>query len=257
MDASAGETNAGGTRNTQWQGEHSGGTASRAAQDSLRRVEELAGLYRELQEAGDGELAKTESGRQQLKDREALAVELRALHERMARGETPFYEAREISQDLRNGFREKYHREYLDAYGQHVRLQPSVEAVAYVLHPHLAAGMAWVSETAYLEALALQPKPVSPDTTSTAQQGLGDPNPWAFRFCLTPPYPVVQTDPDVMAVTLLNKISNFASPSGGLSVFARAGSADGIGDSELNAGARRRHGRFSCQRQDLPSGNHL
>ena len=186
----------------------------------------------ELCEAGDGELAKTASGRRQLKRRDALATELRDLHERVARGETSFYEGQRMSQDLRNGFRSKYRAEYLDAYARHVRLQPSVEAVADVLHPDIAAGTAWVSETAYLEALLLQPKHAPPDATSTKSQGIDDPT--AFRFCLFPPFPLTEQDPDVVGDTggAGVKIMATAIPGGSIFVSATAYSELGIGDSE-------------------------
>lgn len=209
----------------------SGGAAARVAKENLARIEELHELFRELREGGDGELAKTASGRRQLKRRDALATELRELHKQVANGETSYYEGERVSRDLRNGFRSKYRQEYLEAYARHVRLQPSVEAVAEILHPDIAAVTAWVSETAYLEALLLQPKHASPDETSTTSQGLRDPT--EFRFCMYPPFPLVEADPDVIGETFgVTKIVNKAVSNGEVFALAASLSEFGIGDSE-------------------------
>ena len=153
----------------------------KAAEQATSRAEALQVLFRPLQEAGQSELQRTKSGRKLRKGpRDSSGVG--QLQERIVGGEIPFEEGRRLTRERNKAFRERTEDPLVDALAPHVRLQPSVEAVAQVLRPEMASRTTWVSETSFLRAMLLQPKRTFEDV-GTVQQGLGDP----------PPPPVVQS----------------------------------------------------------------
>jgi hypothetical protein len=160
----------------------------KASEQNLARIEELAGLYQPLREAGDAELAKTASGRKLLKDTRALGSELSELYQSIESRQTPYEEGHRLAQRRQEEFRDKQQGQYLEAYVPHIRLQPSVEAVAQTLHPEIARHTVWKSEVDFLQAVLLQPTLAAMDL-GTVAQGLGDPTPpQPVHSCLRPPY---------------------------------------------------------------------
>lgn len=160
-----------------------------AAEQNLARIEELDRLYQPLRKAGEAKLETTAAGRKLLEEARGLGTELNELYQEIHSGKTPSQEGQRLAQRRREEFRERHQERYLKAYAPNARLQPSVEAVAQLLRPEMGAQTAWVSETAFLQAMLLQPKP-APDDLATATQGLGDPAPpQPFHSCLRPSYP--------------------------------------------------------------------
>jgi hypothetical protein len=168
-------------------------TSSREMRDSaeqnLARIEELAGLYRPLQEAGDAELAKTASGRKVLEDARALGSELSELYKRINSGQDPDGESHRLARQRQEEIRDKLRPQYLEAYAPHLHLQPSTEALAQILHPEMARRTIWMSEVSFLQAILLQSKPV-PTDRRTVTQGLGGDMapPLDLPYCLQPQY---------------------------------------------------------------------
>jgi hypothetical protein len=155
------------------------------AAQNLARAEELDGLFRPLREAGEAELAKTASGRRVLKQARALGDELSELYQDIGSGKTPFEEGHRRARERRDEFAEKHAEQFLEAHARAARLQPSVEAVAQILHPGTASETVWVTETAFLQSMLLKPKP-EPEDVATVERGLGLPPP--VHSCLRPPY---------------------------------------------------------------------
>ena len=79
-----------------------------------------------------------------------------------------------------------YGDQFFAAHAQHAHLQPSVEAVAQILRPEMAAQTTWISETSFMRSMLLRPK-ATPEDVGTVTQGLGDPAP-PVQSCITPPY---------------------------------------------------------------------
>jgi hypothetical protein len=171
-----------------------------ASEQNLVRVEELAGLYRPLQEAAEAELAKTASGKKLLRETRALGKELKKLQENIASVKTPHGEGQRLADRRREEFVDQHKEQLLEAYAPHARLQPSVEAIAELLQPEIASETLWVAETSLHRGMVLRPKPdhemvlrptPDPEGLGTVGQGLGDPAPMPgpFRSCLVPDYP--------------------------------------------------------------------
>jgi hypothetical protein len=159
-------------------------------EQAVARTEELAALYRPLLEAAEAEVSKTKSGRALLENARVLGAELGELYEAIASGKTPFEDGHRLARRRRNEFRERYEGRIFEAYAPHVRLQPSVEAIAQILAPELPLKTKWVAETAAPGSMLLTPK-IDPDDLGTAGQGLDDPmGPQPVRSCLGPPYPL-------------------------------------------------------------------
>ena len=83
------------------------------AEQNLARIEELAGLYRPLHEAGDAELAKTASGRKVLEDARALSSELSELYKRINSGRDPNGESHRLARQRQAEIRDKLRPQYL------------------------------------------------------------------------------------------------------------------------------------------------
>lgn len=159
-----------------------------AFEQDVSRVEELDALYRPLREAAEAELSKTKSGRELLEETRAFGTELADLYENIVSGTTPYEEGHRLARRRREEFVERHEEQFLAAYAPHVRLQPSVEAVAQILRPEMAPQTTWLSETAFPRSTLLQPRP-APEDLETAGQALGDPMPpQPVRSCLGPPY---------------------------------------------------------------------
>jgi hypothetical protein len=179
-----------------------------AFERDLSRVEELDALYRPLREAGEAQLAKTKSGRKMLEETRAFGTELAELYENIISGRTQYEEGHRLARRRHEEFRERYEDQLRDTYAAHLRLRPSVEAVAQVLRPEMSPKTIWLSETGLLGSMLLEPKPVpeggerayptqamvpadtiAPADTGTVSQGLGDPTPpQAVQSCVSPPY---------------------------------------------------------------------
>jgi hypothetical protein len=161
----------------------------RAAEQARARGEQLGRLYQPLHEAGQAELEKTAAGRKLLEEARALGTETHELYKNIASGRTPYEEGQRLLRRRSEEFRERHKERYLEAYGRHAHLQPSVEAIVQILEPETAADRAWVSETAFLQALSLRPKP-APEEIETVSRGLGDPapGPQPVASCLVPPF---------------------------------------------------------------------
>ena len=153
----------------------------------MARGKELDALYRPLREAGEAELAKTKTGRKLLEQARGFGTELAELYESISSGKTPYEEGHRLARRRREEFAERHDEQFREAYAPHVRLQPSVEAVAQILRPEMSSQTAWLSETAFLRSTLLQPKP-TPEDLETVRQRLGDPTPQPVQLCLGPPY---------------------------------------------------------------------
>lgn len=146
-------------------------------------------MYQAVREAGDAELAKTASGKKLLNDTRALGRELREIHLKIASGKTSYGEGHRTSLQRRLRFRDKHQSALLKAYSRHARLQPSVDAIAAILHPQeAAAAPVWVAEIAFLQAVLLTPS-AAPSDVGAVKQGLGDPTPpQPVNVCISAPY---------------------------------------------------------------------
>ena len=154
----------------------------------LALVQDVEALYRPLREAVEAELAKTESGRQALEATRAFGEELGELSQSIYAGKTPYEEGHRLALRRIDEVRRHHEEEFRRAHAEHVRLEPSVDAVAQILRPELAGKTVWVAETGLLRAMLLQPKPDPADLAST-RQGLGDPvPPQPVNMCLRAPY---------------------------------------------------------------------
>jgi hypothetical protein len=171
-----------------------------AAEQNLARVEELADLYRPLQEAAEAELAKTASGKRLLRETRALGEELNELQENVASGKKPHGEGQRLAEQRRKEFLDGHQDQFLEAYAPHARLQPPVEAITQLLQPEMASETLWVAETSLHRGMVLRPKPdhemvlrpkPDPEELGTIGQGLDDPAPMPgpFQSCLRPDYP--------------------------------------------------------------------
>jgi hypothetical protein len=147
-----------------------------AAEQNRAGAEQLSRLYQPLHNAGQAELEKTAGGRKMLEEARMLCAELEEIQDKIASGRTPVEAGQRLLFHWTEDFRERHRERYLNAYGRHADLQPSVEAVAQILEPEKAKDTIWVSETAYLQALLLTAKP-APQEIATVGQGLGDPGP--------------------------------------------------------------------------------
>jgi hypothetical protein len=160
------------------------------------RIRELASLYQPVREAGDAQLAKTVAGKKMLRDARALGTRLSDIQKSIASGETAFGAGHKSSLERRQQFKAKYEKAFVKAYAPHARLQPSLDAVAGILHPQdlsqtpaAVPAAVWVAEIAVLQAVLLTPKPAAPADVGTVQQGLGDPvPPQPVHICLSAPY---------------------------------------------------------------------
>lgn len=155
-----------------------------AAKQDVSRVKALEALYRPLREAAEAELEKTKSGRKLLEETHAFATELDELHEGIRSGRTSAAEAEMLRREREEEFRVRHDDQLVEAQSRHASLQPSVEAVAQILRPEMAAQTTWVSETSPFRSMLLQPK-ATPEDVGTVSQGLGDPR-------RPPPPPIVQ-----------------------------------------------------------------
>jgi hypothetical protein len=160
----------------------------KAAEQAVSRAEALKALFRPIQEAGQAELQKTESGRKLLDELQAFTNELGELYTGIVSGKTPLKEDLWLARERQKAFRAQHGDGLIDAHARHAHLQPSVEAIAQILRPEMASRTTWVSETSFLRAMLLQPKR-TPEDVGTVRQGLGDPPPpAAVQSCITPPY---------------------------------------------------------------------
>jgi hypothetical protein len=106
----------------------------------------------------------------------ASAAELGELYEGIIAEKTPDEERLKLARKRQQEFSDRHGEELLEAQARHAHLQPSVEAVARILRPEIAAQTTWVSETSFLRAMLVQPKASSEDL-GTVRQGLGHPAP--------------------------------------------------------------------------------
>jgi hypothetical protein len=138
-----------------------------------------------LLEAVRAELKKTPSGQKLLAEAHAFANEFGELVQGITPRNTP------RAGDLRVGerltkFRQQYGDQFLAAQARHAYLQPSVNAVAQILRPEIAAQTEWVSEASFRRPTLLRPR-ARPKDVGTLTQGLGD-EPPLVQSCSTPPY---------------------------------------------------------------------
>ena len=129
------------------------------AERNISRAKVLEALYRPLQEAVQAELQKTKTGRNLLVGAHAFAQELGELFKRIASGNIPREQGHLRARERFMKFRQQYGDQFLAARAKHVHLQPSVEAVAQILRPDIAARTMWVSETSFMRSMLLRPKP--------------------------------------------------------------------------------------------------
>jgi hypothetical protein len=159
------------------------------AKETRARAEQLGRLYQPLHEAGQAELKKTASGRKLLEEARTLGSDTEELRKKIASGRTAYEEGQRRLLQRSKEFQARHQERYLEAYGRHAGLQPSVESIVQILEPKKASDRVWVSETAFLQAMNMRPKP-APEAIETVSQGLGDPPapPQPVHSCLVPPY---------------------------------------------------------------------